>query len=388
MIDHTQYTTQSDTQSAYRLLALCARGEGFPAFYDTLREATQRFDQWELLPPLAEENRMAPLLYHHLQQAGVSIPPKVKLSLQGMVLRNRVIVQTYMSALAEILAAFESAGIMVVVLKGIAVAVLAYADPTLRPLTDLDLLIDSAEMDRAAALLIKLGFAKINAPMGADGSPRFISLSRTEANKITVNVDLQPHHDQDSASAFWTPIEHSMAGYNGPRQPFTCLSATGFTFGREEMLIHLSRHFARHLLKGSPEKPMRLIWLADMVSYTERYTDLLDWNALHHMDSRLIGRLAIFYTLTPRPDTLPNSVPIPLAKVKLPDVMTLYYEGWPHRAFTDARQIGVLRYMQHTLYAPQWWLALYYGAYNALAMTRLHHLWNVLRFAIQRVIKR
>jgi hypothetical protein len=66
------------------------------------------------------------------------------------------------STLARIEACLASAAIPVVLLKGAAVAHAAYADPALRPMTDLDLWIPDAEMPRAGALLEGLGYRRLD----------------------------------------------------------------------------------------------------------------------------------------------------------------------------------------------------------------------------------
>ena len=60
----------------------------------------------------------------------------------------------------EAVAALEAAGIPVRVLKGIAVAHLDYADPALRPFVDVDILLPTGEIDRAAAVLRPVGLRR------------------------------------------------------------------------------------------------------------------------------------------------------------------------------------------------------------------------------------
>jgi hypothetical protein len=63
------------------------------------------------------------------------------------------------AALARLEAALASASIPVVLLKGAAVAHAAYADPALRPMTDLDLWVPEAEVPRACLVLQGLGYS-------------------------------------------------------------------------------------------------------------------------------------------------------------------------------------------------------------------------------------
>lgn len=62
--------------------------------------------------------------------------------------------------LLELAAAFEEAGLAYVVLKGSAVAHSSYPDPSWRPFGDLDVLVQSSEFERTAALLTEHGFRR------------------------------------------------------------------------------------------------------------------------------------------------------------------------------------------------------------------------------------
>jgi len=67
----------------------------------------------------------------------------------------------HLARAAAIERAFEADGIGMVLLKGAAIAPAAYADPALRPMTDVDLWIRDDEMPRACAVLVGLGFRQV-----------------------------------------------------------------------------------------------------------------------------------------------------------------------------------------------------------------------------------
>ena len=62
---------------------------------------------------------------------------------------------------ATIERAFETDRVGMVLLKGAAIAPTAYADPALRPMTDIDLWVRDDEMPRACAALVRLGFRQV-----------------------------------------------------------------------------------------------------------------------------------------------------------------------------------------------------------------------------------
>jgi hypothetical protein len=356
--------------SAYELLACCTRAIGSPEYYTALREQAARFTTWEQLPALAEQHGMAPLLYHHVRKAEINIPPDVEITLKGMIVRNRRYTQAFVAATAEIVQAFAAAKVPVVVLKGIALATLIYPDPALRPTTDLDLLIEPEHLDQSREILRGLGYSV----------PSDIRAQSTrETNGIVIPVDLQVTAPAKPFSAFWQPMTDPFVGFSGQRMPFDCNGVTGYTLGRDEMLVFLSRHMAKHLLKGSSQTPLRLIWIADLVSYAEHFRDSLDWHTIQRIEPRLPGRLSACADFSSLTDPLR----------RMPRGTDTYYQGWLHRKLSDVPRIGWRTFATHTFFPPEWWLRIYYGApypRPSLASLWAIHMRHVMWFAIQRVL--
>src|SRR5690554_5448713 len=128
--------------AAYRLLVTCAGVESGPERCRRVMQAAGRICDWTNVADLAEAHGLAPLLHLHLQAAGVRPPQPVRRQLQGLTLRHRRANQIHVQALAEILPAFATAGIPALVLKGAALAHLVYGRPGLRPMRDIDILVD------------------------------------------------------------------------------------------------------------------------------------------------------------------------------------------------------------------------------------------------------
>lgn len=354
-----------EAHAPYQLLAFCARASASPAYYAALRALAADFGAWQALPALAQQHGMTPLLMHHLRAAGVTIPPETRTILQGMVMRDARRTRAYMAASGDILRAFRAAGVPLVVIKGIALGVLVYGDPLLRPLTDLDLAVAPADLHRARALLSELGYAPQN-----DAQTAFSKI----VSDISVQIDLHSGVETPPPAAFWSVSVNDFAGFTHARQPFECAGETGMTLGREALLIFLSRHLARHLLKGSPAQPLRLIWIADLVGYAERFADSLDWAALRRIEPGLTGRLATCAAFS-QPGARP------------PDGIERYYQGWLRRTSADIEQVGAWTFLRDSLFPSAWWLCLYYGwsgARPSLWALRARHWAHLLQFALVR----
>jgi hypothetical protein len=367
-------TATAEYEAAYALLAFCTRAIGSPAYYAALRERVAHFTAWSQIPVLAEQHGIAPLFYHHLKTAEIPIPADVELTLKGMIMRNRRYTQTFAAATAEIVRAFAAADVPMLVLKGIALATLVYPDPMLRPTTDIDLLISARDTDRALHILRGLGYSV---------PPQFdpkVQITRS-INGITVPVDLQLYDSETvPTAAFWSPLTNPFVGFSSARMAFDCGGVTGYTIGRDEMLIFLSRHLAKHVLKGGLRNPVRLIWIADLVSYAECFGETLDWDMIHRIEPRLPGRLSACAALSDPAGVIPR-----------PHSTQWYYQGWLHRKRSDAARVGLSRFIRDTMFPSAWWLRVYYGspqAYPPLWALWMHHLQHVFAFSTQRIMRR
>ena len=128
--------TQSENQ--FSLLALCARAQGHPTQYQHLREQAANLTDWNTLPTQAESHGLTPLLYTHLQAADIPIPAPIKEQLQACAMQHSHANRVRAKVLAEVLEAFQTAGIDALVLKGAALAHLVYPQPGSRPMRDVD----------------------------------------------------------------------------------------------------------------------------------------------------------------------------------------------------------------------------------------------------------
>lgn len=341
--------------STYRLLALCARADGHPVFYEQLARHAERFDAWHILPAQAELHGMAPLLWHHLRIAGLPLPSHTEKTLQGLVLRHRLLHRTHMTVLKEINRLFEQSGIRAVLLKGLALASQYYPDPALRPVSDLDLLLDRADILPALNALTAAGF-----------QPHPLHASRT-SNLLPSELKV----DSPLIAGFRVQVElHFPSPHDFTREEFKDLNAAQpladvgnaiFVSAPLDTLRYLSRHLRRHLFAATASKPLSLKWMADMVSLAEQQAEALDWMSLKRLDPLVIRQLEVFYSLTPLPERLQSTIPV--HQICAPKGLNQYPGGWPQQRISSWRRVGWLKFIQRTFSSPsEWWLMLYYGA--------------------------
>src|SRR5438105_886512 len=100
---------------------------------------------------------LLPLLYWQLQRNSGQLGPADATVLRSAHLREELRARAYHQACHDLLGALNNAPTAVIVLKGAALAALAYPEPHLRHSRDLDLLVREVDLARAAEALARRG---------------------------------------------------------------------------------------------------------------------------------------------------------------------------------------------------------------------------------------
>ena len=117
-----------------------------------------------MLARMAEAERVAPLIYRAVMASAALQPacePAVLESLRLAYYANSARNAVLFQELECILQLLDKAGIPVIVLKGAWLAHQLYQDVALRPMNDLDLLVEKGDLDRAVALLYAAGYRRL-----------------------------------------------------------------------------------------------------------------------------------------------------------------------------------------------------------------------------------
>lgn len=374
----------------YLFLARFARPESSREYLDRLIEAAAGFESdnptWKGVTSEAEVQGMAPLLYSYTKKAEISPPSHVRRELQGLFLRHRNANRIRSSVLKDVLSGFAASGIPVLVLKGGALCHLLYADPALRPMSDLDLLIPLCHMGEAHAVLKDLGFST---PGKGFFSPNVLCRkhpppSITDREGFRVQVEL--HHRLFMKNEFF---ETGFTDVDMSSIPFV-LKPDGFrarTLGYEEMLCHLCLHLCSMYHAESPTSMTRLIWVADVIGWAEKYMDKIDWQKIQKECPNVPAVLSLLHHLTPLNQALVSR--IHSVTPKMPKGIGAGFPGLPE---TFPREdLGGLGHLIYKIIFPsEWWLRLHYG----LPMDRsvfwrrwLLHPLNMMRIAFLRLMR-
>ena len=358
------------------LLSIAARPRVPAALVPELCARAARIDDWDEALLAAEWHGLGPLLYRHFRDGAVHVPTRAETQLQGLFLRHRGANAVRLRALADILDAFRRDGIEMWVLKGPALMSLVYGEPALRPTSDLDLLVPRADVFRAYDLLRDLGFQ--TPPLGRHaGFERHHHLPAATRSINGVFVQVELHHDaltKDDGVALLLDATRE------PPQTFDVLGRTAWALGRHEMLWHLCEH-----LVGALPIPLRLIGIADVIGYAERFSEQLDWERIECEHPLILSVLGFADGVSPLPDRV--SQRIPGALLTDPRRIADLAEAWAWSPAGGVRAGGRWSQFRRTLNAPAWWLRLRYRDRHGRAgwQARLRHLSVVARGVGRRV---
>ncbi|MGD0918933.1 MAG: nucleotidyltransferase family protein [Thermodesulfobacteriota bacterium] len=346
----------------YRFLSLSARAGCDASHLQRLSKETVHLEsqlpEWDGVADQAEAQGIAPLLYTHLREAGIQPPPPVRRALQGLYLHHRDANQLKTRVLKELLTTFDAAGVPVLVLKGGALSHLVYPEPGLRPMGDLDLFVAKTYVRQAHDLLVKKGFIL---PFSSSSPREELLHGHLPAASVSIDgvvVKVEIHHN-----LFRAYESHSMemGDLSSLPLPFRLGpdGITARTLGYEDMLRHLCLHFCNIYHSPSLLGTLRLIWVADIISFSEHFARVIDWEKLEVQSPFVVSTLSLLHFLTPLSEDLITQAPIKIERK--PEGVGESYRGWPTSALPKHGIKDFGRFLKDTFFPSEWWLRLYYG---------------------------
>lgn len=225
---------------------------------------------WDEILGFAMREGFCGILIERLADIGLRPPRRVKDQLRSVASGVAAANLQKLHALERLIAAFHRESVPLMLLKGAALLQTSYPDPSLRPMSDLDLMIRPADCERAASLLRDLGARSGQTLITNDFFPRFHY--ETEWNvpapgiaPVRIDLHVRPLRPLRVSrtmpdDALWesaTPVSIGSAAALVPRP--------------EYMLIHLAAHAAFHGWE-------RVMWVYDISRWIERCGDVLDWD--------------------------------------------------------------------------------------------------------------
>jgi hypothetical protein len=335
---------------------------------------------WTRVRALAEEEGVAPLLHARLEadaDLAARVPPGIRAQLRHAYDRtwgrNTVLATRW----SEIVATLDGAGIRALALKGIALLDRAYADPGLRPMVDLDVLVRGEAFDAARTALLRAGWQSADVEGSAANAYRGYSHLKRGGAVLDLHRDLAGYPRVMAVLR----VDHEGLWHRARPLP-----RGGFTLSTGDHLLHL----ALHLVLGSEfGRLLNFVDVARVVASGE-----VEWQAVLDEAARWRIRGVLGYVLRVAAASLGAPVPedvlarlLPTGAARLapavlgttgpPTLMRRPGEARLYLAETLLmdRPRWVARVAATTLFPPAPWLRFHYGARSrwGLGLARALH---------------
>jgi hypothetical protein len=214
---------------------------------------------------------LEPIIAATCRQVPERIPDQARRGFFALASRHRQRAAAREECVDQLLAGFAGAGMTGILLKGSALAHRIYPRPDLRPMVDIDILIDPADQAAAVAACKRLGY------VFAERHPtiftgRIHHLPGATLIHSGFEIFLELHTDTMSPNQ---PNRLNIANLSAPPVAFRRGSGPdGLALGHSDMLRHLIRH------AFEPARQIRLIHLYDIWRYQEIFAGEIDWQEI------------------------------------------------------------------------------------------------------------
>jgi hypothetical protein len=238
---------------------------------------------WPDLQVLADDHGMLPLLALRIQHlAGSVVPAEFRQSLWEWQRSQTVFSLTLTAELFRLLDRFAASGLEVLLTKGPVLSARCYGDPGSRQYTDLDLIVRSADIQRATEMMIALGYEP-KVPL------RAIKAKKQPGEYVFAR--------RDTGLLVEFHSEHTFRYHPRPLPIETLFKRRAFVrfdghdvpaLSTEDELILICIHAAKHLWT-------RLMWIADVAALVTRQE--VDWDeamaAAHEVEAERMLRVGL-----------------------------------------------------------------------------------------------
>ena len=276
-----------------RLLLRCSQLKLAEAGKDEIIQLAQQPLDWNSIAESACWHGVAPLVYKNLNKCRLTsrvpgeIIKQLKSTYRKQVVRNTLLLNEF----DNLLAAFEQRSIRIIPLKGVFLARLIYKDVGLRPMSDIDVLVDISDISRVMELIPSMGYRQI-------GKENLIQLLEKRHHVAYLNsnsrIPLEIHWDidsQDHPALIRPAISNLMEIWWKRAYVKSTDHPVVFYLHPIDVVCHLSTHFFKHrFMKENAGfiSSGALLQLGDLYNVVAYFQDEIDWEQLK-VESQKIG---------------------------------------------------------------------------------------------------
>ncbi len=250
---------------------------------------------WAELLDQADRQGITPLLHHHLKQApALTVPETARTTLAEQSRSCLAWNLRLRHELLRLLDRFNKAGIPVIPLKGLYLADLLYEDSSLRPTSDLDLLVRVQDLETSRQILEEAGCTKLTDE--EQGAEYHVSYLTTDGRAGQVLIEL--HRDLGESHVAGLDIEAVWRS----AAPSTWEDRTIWTMAPQDLFLYTCLHAVKDGLASIRS-------LLDITLLLERYGQNLPWQELAQQVNRARIETPISLSLLLSRELLEASVP-------------------------------------------------------------------------------
>jgi len=258
-----------------------------------LASAFHSVDDWQELASEAEIHGLSVMLGRLSANGEIKLPRELDLQLKALTIRHKRVLAARRIVLAEVIDLFDRHNIAFAFLKGAALANLIYDPPWLRPMRDIDLLVDGENALQAQKLLREIDFTNEDYAAGYLFEHHHLPNSTRLQDGFTISLEI--HHDALSGDVDNSITLKTLADQ---LQSFDFSGKTAYAFGHSDMLKHLCFH------TFEPAEVIKLGSMVDMVRYADYFANEIDWPALERTQPYTVNALRCIHAMIPLPAVL------------------------------------------------------------------------------------
>lgn len=241
-------------------------------------------DDWERIIDASDQHGISSLMHRNLAASPAVLPQKIRTTLHMRYLRTAEQNLRRYHLVSGIIKAADLAGIALIPLKGIYLALRVYGNIALREMSDVDILVRHHHIDIFGDILLDNGFV----PLHAEKEPFMKTGHHLRYSHVQNGLVVEVHWDlMDPEDAITVDIgalwERSLP-MNDERPSPRELSA-------EDLLLYLSVHLANHTFC------LGLRGVYDIAETLVLFRNRIDWDALLELSRRWKADRALYINL-------------------------------------------------------------------------------------------
>jgi hypothetical protein len=273
-------------------LVHCARLRLSPRRTQAIKDILGTGIDWDSLLKKANLQRLTPLVTYHLRSPDLAglVPKSILVKLKGIYYQSLARNMLLQEELSRLLSALNNENIPVIILKGSALLDIIYQDISLRPMSDLDILVRPDDLDRAEALVLGMEYSYILESRNISTDLVKRHLPTMKHGKKYVFLEVHQHIVSTDDAAYF-----DISDFWARARPVRKANAQALVFSPEDSIIHLGIKFLSDRRYYSNAALSQLCDISETVKY---YGGSLDWDLVVRVSREkgfTAGMHSVFY---------------------------------------------------------------------------------------------